>query len=61
MGHAADARGDISDGRYRFRLWPVADVVACSRHVGPQRQTGRGADSSEMSASDPTPTSAAAC
>jgi hypothetical protein len=55
MGHAADARGDVSDGRCRFRFWPVADILACSRHVGPQRQTGRGADSLGMSASDPEP------
>ena len=45
IGHAADARGDVSDGRCRFRFWPVADILARSRHVGPQRQTGRGSAS----------------
>jgi len=38
MGRAADARGDVSDGRCRFHSWPVADTLACSRYVGPQRQ-----------------------
>jgi hypothetical protein len=45
IGHVADARGDVSDGRCRFRFWPVADILACSRHIGPQRQTGRGSAS----------------